>query len=436
MSTYKLSYTGQQIDAGLDAAFAAAPQSTTYTKSEVDASQAAQNESITSIQASIDALRLMMDATVYGLRIDKNNSDPETRVEYLYDAVGMTPARMNYTTGVFDYGSWENAWFITGNKPCALKFDGTVDYELDPDDYTKKADGTASDVSDSSYAGNFMASIPTVWVKRWEDADYQYYALSDKQINSDFKAYAHDAGDGYINDVIYLPMFEGTIIDGKMRSIADVNPTVSDLITNCKSAAEACGTGWQIWDWAKYNLIVDLLTLISRSTDSQKSFGYSCVSGSKIKTGSADSGRFYGKTDKTHAVKIFHIENFWGNCWNYMFGINLVSNQYVYKMARPYSVVPDSSYAYSGLKAPVSGGPISYTVGDFGSLPKTIGGSSTTYFCDRFYSGATEDRIGKFGGSYSGGVDCGAYTLGLHFLTNSPSDGTVGSPCYNAPHSA
>lgn len=43
-----------------------------------------------------------------GIKIDKNNSNPKTRVEYLYDAVGMTPAAMDYSNGVFNYGSWEN----------------------------------------------------------------------------------------------------------------------------------------------------------------------------------------------------------------------------------------------------------------------------------------------------------------------------------------
>lgn len=201
------------------------------------------------IDANIAAIRVMMDAVLYGYRVNKNDGNPDTRVEYMYDAVGMTPARMNYTTGFFDYGSWANAWFITGNKPVALKFDGTVDYELDPDDYTKKADGTNSDVSDASYAGNFMASMPTVWFKRWEDDDYEYVAISNKQITPDFYADAHDNGEGDINDMIYLPMFKGVTIDGKLRSIAGAavegNTSGSEEKQEQKQTAQAgsYGTG-------------------------------------------------------------------------------------------------------------------------------------------------------------------------------------------------
>ena len=40
----------------------------------------------------------------YGMRINLLDSNPATRVKYLYDAVGMTPAGMNFAGGGFDYG--------------------------------------------------------------------------------------------------------------------------------------------------------------------------------------------------------------------------------------------------------------------------------------------------------------------------------------------
>lgn len=47
---------------------------------------------------------------------------------------GMTLTTVPY----FSYGDWENAFFMP--RPCMLKYDGTVDYYLDPDDYAHKAD--------------------------------------------------------------------------------------------------------------------------------------------------------------------------------------------------------------------------------------------------------------------------------------------------------
>lgn len=406
------------------------------------------------IDANIAALRVMMNAVLYGYRVNKNDSNPETRVEYLYDAVGMTPARMNYQTGQFDYGSWGDAWFMTGNKPVALKYDGSVDYYLDPDDYSKKADGTASDVTDSAYAGNFMASMPTVWIKRWEDENYEYTAISNKQITSDFYADAHDAGDGTINDMIYLPMFKGCIVDSKMRSIVGVTPTGSTSGTAEKTAAEACGSGWQLWDLAKHELISDLLTLISRSTDSQAAFGQGdtntydssdTTTYGKLNTGQHKvndawtlySGQFYGTADETHHVRVFHIEDFWGNRWERCLGLNLVDNQYVYRLVRPYATTTDSSYISSGLYAPdTEKYQKTQNVGRFGRLPKVTGdgASATTYDCDRFWKSATGNNLLLFGASCADTTDDGMRTFYLNATASILRWNRGGSPCYNAPH--
>ena len=40
----------------------------------------------------------------YGVKINKNDSNPANRVTYLYDAVGLNPAKMNYSSSAFDYG--------------------------------------------------------------------------------------------------------------------------------------------------------------------------------------------------------------------------------------------------------------------------------------------------------------------------------------------
>ena len=476
-SYYNGNYTGAEIDAGIAAANAAAPQATTYTKSEVDTALSAkansadlgtaafknmdsalnasstnpvQNSTLSAkfseVDTTLDLFRLMLDAAVYGFRIDKTNPDPETRVEYLYDAASMTPARMDYTTGTFDYGSWGNAWFITGNKPCALKYDGTIDYYLDPDDYTKKADGTASDVSDSSYAGNFMASMPVVWIKRWEDERYLYYAFSDKQINSSFKAYAHDAGDGTINAMIYLPMFKGVVVGGKLRSIAGVTPGGMTTAAQDKTAAEACGSGWQPWDWSKHCLITDILTLISRSTNSQAAFGFGDVNTrddtdtqthGMLTTGTAGSGQFYGTNDMTHHVKVFHIEDYWGNRYDTCLGLNRVNGYYMCKPVRPYAVGSDSSYTNIGA-VPTSGSWIKeLSVSNLGEFPSNATGSSSTYFCNMFnYGTPSTNSLSRVGGMNGDTNMCGSYLL---HLSRSPADALWffgASPCYNAPHSS
>ena len=106
----------------------------------------------------------------YGVKIDKNNADPDTRVEYIFDAVGMRSGRLNQETGIFDYGDWAEIGFVKDNKPCMLKLDGTVDYYLDPNNYDLKEVGTPSDASDINYNGNVMAEMPRWYLCQYSEA--------------------------------------------------------------------------------------------------------------------------------------------------------------------------------------------------------------------------------------------------------------------------
>lgn len=399
------------------------------------------------VQPQIDTIREILGVELYGFRIDKQDSNPSTRVAYMYDAAGKAPAHMDYTSGTFDYGDWANAWFIRDNKPCALKYDGSIDYYLNPNDYTKKADGTASDVSDSSYAGNFMATMPTVWTKYWEDSRYIYVAFSNKQINDSYHAYAHDAGDGFINDFIYLPMFKGAVIDSKLRSIAGVYPGNFTTVSQQSTAAEACGSGWQIWDWSKHELLADLLTLISKSTNSQDAFGTGVTNtydeedahyGMK-ETGVDDltTGQFYGASGMESHVKCFHMEDLWGNRAESCLGLNFIDYKYSYKLTRPYATSPDASYTSTNMAVPETGYTSQMWVDDYGFLPKETGGTYSTYYCD--YSTAptaTTNRIASIGGNCQSTTGCGAYYVSP-ILPNYAQYKVCGaSPVYNAEHTS
>ena len=97
----------------------------------------ADKETLDSTHANTNAILAALEesggehkkAVRYGIKINKSDSGKKSRVTYLYDAVGMTPAAMNYTDGTFNYGSWGNVEFVKNNYPCMVKFDGTEDYK-------------------------------------------------------------------------------------------------------------------------------------------------------------------------------------------------------------------------------------------------------------------------------------------------------------------
>lgn len=405
----------------------------------------------------IATLREITNCKLYGFKIDKQDVNPDTRVTYLYDAIGMTPAYMDFNSGTFNYGSWADIWFIKNNRPVALKFDGTVDYELDHTDFTKKLDGTASDVSDPDYGGNFMSEMPTVYVKRWEDSRYNYIAFSDKQVNSDFLAQAHTNANGTVNSAIYLPMFKGwKDSNNKLRSLMGTYPTGNTTGTNEVTHAGNCGTGWQLWDKAKIDLIMDLIVLITKSTNCRAKIGNgNCRSYNasdttnhgKMKSGYETDGttrstnaQFYGSegTEVTnygkHHMIAFYIENLWGNRWDRCLGFNLIDNVYKVKMVAPYTLDSDSSYETLTVAPPSNTEGWLKNVSSanaYGDVPTEVGASNTTGFANYFYKNASGSRLLLFGGSCNNGPGVGRY-WGLDHGSTDSSWSLGGSPCFNS----
>ena len=358
--------------------------------------------------------------TIYTYRVKKNNSAPTTRVTYLDNAVGKKKASISISTGEFSYGGWADAWFITGNRPVALKYDGTEDYELNHTDFTKKLDGTASDVTNSNYGGNFMAAIPTCWVKRWEDNTYRYVSIADIQVDSDYHADAHTNANGTVKEYAYAPMFKGVYLSNKCRSLKNMTPSRSQTSSTEKTYCEANGPGWSMWYWSLHELISDLCTLISGSTNSQVAFGYGYTyrsSSSPRTTGDTGNAQFYGRIDYYYHVTVSFIEDFWGNRWDRCLGLNVSASGYMYKMTPPYSLDGDSSYTTLPIATypiPTSGGyQTQQYFGEFGILPKTCGGTNTTYECDFSYFDLSGSKLACFGGYWGSEMSAGSRFIAL-----------------------
>ena len=137
-----------------------------------------------------DAMEGKQHTVIYGFHYNGNEADPDASVSYLEDAVGLTPLAVNLNTGICEYGSWKHAFFMP--KPCMLKFSGVVDYYLNPNDYTLKDDGSASDNANIDYAGNCMMEFPQIWWKIVPDSgdssSFSFYC-SNTQIDSSYHAW-------------------------------------------------------------------------------------------------------------------------------------------------------------------------------------------------------------------------------------------------------
>ena len=176
-----------------------------------------------------------------------------------------------------------------------LRTDGTVDYELNHENHTLKFAGGASDVANVSYGGNAMSEIPLIWVKRYSIANYDYVIFCETQYDDTYKAYAHTDADGNILPVTYFPMYEGAVINNRMRSLSGQTPTASQTDAQETTAAQQNGDRWDKLSFSEITLMYEMCTMISCSTNSQTKFGNGCSnSDTFLQTGTLNGkGQFF-----------------------------------------------------------------------------------------------------------------------------------------------
>ena len=366
------------------------------------------------------------DTIIYGYKVDKNNSNPATRVTYTDDAKGFAPMVMDLTTGeVSDYGSWENTFIMNAFRPVMLYNDsagvslkGTVAYELDHEDQTKKLDGTASDISNTAFKGNAMVGVKPIWICRYEDANEIVVKFANKKVDEGYKCYANLADDGEtILEEVYTDMFEGSNVNSVVRSLAGQTPMNSAAGATEISYCEANGDGWYLNDWALVKLWEDIAYLFGKSTNAQAVFGAGHNSGgsaasSLLQTGTTKTkGAFYG-TSGNVAVKFLWKENAWGDRWDRIAGCINANGTIKVKMNPPYNT-DGSGYISTGITpGGTSGGYISAAkMTSYGLIPQTASGSDATYWPDGLWFNNSQVDYALAGGNCAAGLRVGPSCL-------------------------
>lgn len=384
---------------------------------------------------------------LYGFKLDQNESDPASMITYLSDCDNKyyKSAKMNYATDTFNYGDWGDVWFIKNLKPCMLKYDGTVDYELNKNDYTKKLDGDDSDVANASYGGNAMVGIPKVYWKIVDNGDNTANIyFSDKQVDIDFHCWSHIDNNGNEIDYCYMPIYNGSNVNSVLRSISGKTPmgsqTASTEITYAKANNISSDIIWYTELFNDRMLINLLLLLIGKSTNTQTVFGTgndnSFVSASNTgmkNTGTMNTkGLFWGNQDNVTGVKVFGMENWYGNTWRRIGG--WINDKGTQKIKMTYGQSDGSTvdgYNLDGngyitiansTPSGTTGGYISkIMITDNGLIPTIASGSATTYYCDGLWFNNSQVGYPCVGGSTSTPSSAGALCSYLGFASSHAS---------------
>jgi hypothetical protein len=346
---------------------------------------------------------------IFGVRIDLTNSNPASAVTYTDDAVGMTAGS----------SAWDSMAIFKDIKPCVLK-NGVVQYYLNPNDFTKKADGSAADIT-SGNDGDVMIEIPKTGFSITTNGNYIDVKVTDNPNNAAFKYYAHSRAAEGDRNKLYIGAYLGYNSSGKLRSLSGKTPTVSQTIGTFRTQAQANGSGYDMLSFYPLTLIQCLYLIKYKNLDSQTALGQGYTGGSAAQsTGATNTaGMCYGSTSTTSRVKLFGIEDFWGNLFWWIDGLFSNANWHILTAFQNFNDT-GSGYTDRGQGATTNiGNYMSKPQGtsEAGFIAKEVSGSSTTYFADSaaLYAGC----LPVFGGRWSNGSSAGAFLL---YVDSSASD--------------
>ena len=250
---------------------------------------------------------------VYGFIEHMDILSPSQRVEYIGMNANYTPLVVTKGGG-YSLNSWADFPWLKANKPYMVKSDGTPDYRLNENDYTKKEDGTDSDVSNTSYDGGAFA---------WAMKIYKY----EKTVGSDrIVKFSFEKRDGYEpvgfvdpdnNELegVWIPMFYGSIVDSKMKCISGTQPCYNNATSAEKTAIDNFGARAKFLGGPIVETLIDLMIMFAKTTNLQEAYGNGNMNGYNANLAPTNGvklnaviggGQFYGTSDGKSLNKIFH----------------------------------------------------------------------------------------------------------------------------------
>lgn len=388
---------------------------------------------------------------LFAFKIDGTVSDPAKMITYLEENKDFTPAKMNYDTNQFDWGSWDSKEFFIP-RPCMLRYDGTVDYYLNENDYSLRADtGEDSDVANPDYEGNAMMEWGRYGKKIWykvvpsgSDNTSATIYIADNQVDNDYHAWSFINAKGEMIDHFYTPIYNGSLVMGRLRSLSGRLPEIDTTAIQEVQYAEANNPDskkmWYTEVYSDITLINFLLMLLGKNTDIKLTFGFGNRTNG-INTGQLDAyGMFYGtKAADTKGVKVFGMENWWGtpnrryaghieNNVNYHILVKLTYGRQDGSTIDGYNTTGEG---YIDTGETLAGGS-EYNSGHlykmrydtkYGMIQwRMSSNSSTTYYCD-YCSGMTSQFTNSVPGYayryFSGSTSSGAFSVNTETSPNS-----------------
>ena len=230
----------------------------------------------------------------------------------------------------------------------------------------------------------------------------------------------------------FVSAYEGYVSGGNLNSVAGYAPTATQTLATFRGQAQHIGTGWQLMT-IQMQSALQLLFILEYATLYSGGLGAGIGSGSLQNTGltagvgsgvspfvAANYGNAsYGTAARsTDPVTFRGIENLWGNERMWLEGINLKGNYMpwiapqttgttyaVDTFTSPYVDTTLTLSTLSGYTTAIATSVASYI---WAFIPTTVGGSTSTYFCNSCSIG-TGNRVFAVSGGYGESTNKGIF---------------------------
>jgi hypothetical protein len=345
-------------------------------------------------------------------------------------------------------------------KRCLLNTDGTINYFLNPSDSTQKLDGSASTLDGSD--GNVMVQIPKFYFKYVKNGTTHNYNISDLPL-AGYQLHPAFFKNGEIVDYRYIGAYDACFLDATdstfksgtnladmtanidtandlLASVSGIYPLVGVTRAEARSLASNVGTGWRQVDFWLISAI-QMLYLVEYGTfNSQSVLGNGntglasypassanqtdsphSIAGKSNSLGNASTDSTSGASSASRDTAFMSyrgIENFYGNCYNWVDGYNIgivaARDNFVSNNDAHFADNTSTNYIKIGTTNPTANGFVSNIQDIAGAFipSSSTGGSSSTFITDNYFQ-STGNRVARFGGLATDGSLAGAFLWNL-----------------------
>lgn len=347
---------------------------------------------------------------VMTVKIDMSNSNPDNCCTYYDDAINMTAGS----------SSWDDFF---GHYPVMLS-GGVEGKKLNPNNFAQHEDGTSADITSGS-EGDVMIAFPRRGLKISKSGSVITISMTDNPDDANFEYMAHKRG-STLKEKFYLGAYKGSEVSSKLRSLSGKtcanNKTIGAFRTLAQANGAPNGSGGSGYDQSGWYQLVYrqcMYVLKYKSLNSQSKVGRGFVDGNsaqKATGGTETKGMDWGETTGKDHMKLFGLEDFWGNVYEWIDGYYSDANRNIQTATQSFNDT-GSGYTSRGTAASanVSWNYMSACVGDThsGFTPTVTSGSETTYFCDSARLNAS--YLPKFGGGWDDASGAGAFFLSVYY---------------------